>query len=179
MLDKYLKPLGKEWCYVAVFFIRLLELLFTFHNETTHPLILWCCRQSRCVAVIQTRSQNFHTGVSGVCDSCSPHYFQVWYILRFQLEKLVFINQAWKQFFCAAKGHLWSHTCFSHTFPWHLWCVSLCLLPFCRSLCLRVQRVTYVQSILEATFTHLFYTFRSFLKLNNWSGKRLLSDFYI
>lgn len=100
MLDKYLKPLGGNCDVVVVCVTGLFELLFAIQNET---MVLWFCDAASRVNAWPpfSQPQNFHTGVSWVYNSCSPHYFRVWYILWLQLRKLVFLNQAWKQF------HFW------------------------------------------------------------------------
>lgn len=129
MLENIWNPLGGN--YVVGVVTGLFELLFTFHNETNGSQILWYCQKSKCMAITQTRYQNFHTGVSWVYNSCSPHYFQVWYSFWFQLGKLVFLNQALKQF------HFWCQVppVVTYWFSPHLSLAPLCgssfgLFPF-------------------------------------------------
>ena len=173
MLDKYLKPLEGNCDIVVVCVTGLFELLFAIQNET---MVLWFSDVASRVSAwpLFSQPQNFHTGVSWVYNSCSPHYFQVWSILQLQLRKLVFLNQAWKQFHCWCQVPP-AVTCllFPHL-PSHLSVGS----PWLVTLQFSVDgavKTAYAGSVLKATCTGLF-NFQSFLDLNHHAGRKLLPN---
>lgn len=129
---------------------------------TVRKVVLWFCDIAGTVNTwpsFKLDTRNFHTGVSWVYNSCFPHYFQVWYILWFQPGKLVFLNQALKQF------HFWCQVPPVVTFLFFphlslapsLW-VCLWLIPLYCPQWHGAIKATYVQLVLKVAFTDLFFS---------------------